>query len=778
MKNNFINEFCRYFFTFLVFVLPMCCAITSVAQIKTQQQKLDSLLIENEHYPRLDSNKLVLLRNVYRQYMRMKDVAGATQYANQSIALARKQNSKFFEAEAYYFLGRFNHGKTNYREAEVLYLKAVEKYREANNQSMVAGTYLDLGALYNGMPDYGKALEVNQKAIAIYQQINERVSLASCYTNVAEIYQSLDQQSNALNYLQKALAIFLAEGTDRGVAVVYNSIGEAYLTAADQELYKMGVSVAQKKEKALLNLQKGLSVARKLNDFTVLGPIYQDLGNVYEAMGSRTLAFNAYTQAIAYNKMDENKSALASSLLALGIFYEDDQQNKKAEDLLLGALKIGKQYQLLEIQRDAYFKLSEITEKRREFARSLHYHQQYIAFKDQIFNEDKEKEITRKQLQLDFSIKERDYQLQQQLTNGELQRQVLLAKQQQQQLVLRQQQLAISNQEKSLQRLTFLKKQADLENQQSFQSHLLNQQQLKAKLGQEIKDKQISLQKNQLRFNRNVNIFLGILLAVLLASGIFAYNAHRKSVKLNQLVSQQKTELENLSRVKDRIFSVVSHDMRSPINSLISLIQLLEDGDISLDKLKKYAGSLKHTLGYTSAMMENLLNWASSQMQGFKPVTEKFDLHFSVQEVINGLIAGAVQKKIGLHNELQSGTLCCADMNMTSLVLRNLIGNAIKFTPAQGTIKVSAQLFAQQIAIVIADTGVGMTEKQISDFNNLNHHQPVKSTIGTNQEKGMGIGLVLCKTFTTMMGGNLNAKSKPGEGTTFTLSLPSICQES
>ncbi|RZL37124.1 MAG: hypothetical protein EOP00_28885, partial [Pedobacter sp.] len=382
------------------------------------------------------------------------------------------------------------------------------------------------------------------------------------------------------------------------------------------------------------------------------------------------------------------------------------------------------------------------------------------------------KEITRKQLELNFGVKEREYQLKQQLTDADLKQKSLIAKQQEQQLTLRNQQLALSDKEKSLQRLTFLQKQADLENDKLEQASLLKQQEYKSLLDKQVKNRQISLQQVELRFNKNVNLFLGLLAVVLLTSAIVVFFAQRKAVRLNRIVSEQKRELENLNTVKDRIFSVVSHDLRSPVNSLISITQLLEDGNISQDKLIRYAGMLKRNLNYTSSMMENLLNWASSQMQGFKPIFEPIDLLICSTDVIKSMEATALPKKITLINAVDQNVICNTDANMLSLVLRNLISNAIKFTPENGRVVVSNEIANEFITVVVKDNGVGLTDAQVQAINNSAiYAETGKTTRGTNDEKGTGIGLTLCKKFSRLLKGSLTVKSDQS-GATFTLKIP------
>lgn len=759
-----MRKICFLFCLFILF------SFTTKAQ--NLQKRLDSLLAVNNSHPKDDSAKLVIYNLLYRQYIKMKDKVKTDEYLDKSIFLAQKINQKWYEAEAYNRKGRGYHGVANYQKAAEFYEKAINAFTLVKDMNNVAGMYLNLGALYQAIPDFAKSLEMSQKAMVIYQANGNINDLGSVYTNIAGIYQELGQHSNALNYYTKALKIFKENDVKRGIAVVYNSIGTNYMFASSEELVKMAINGNQKDQKALDNLNNGLKVALLLDDASVLSPLYRDLGSVYERMGRRDLALSSYLKSITFSNEIDNKTEYGNTLIALANFYVEEKTYDQAMSSLTEALKIGERDQTLDLQKDAYQLLSTIEEKRGNYNASLASYKKYITIRDLIFNAQKEREITRKQLQIDFAVKEKDYQLKQQATDGALQRQVLLAKQQEQKLILRQQALAISDKEKRLQRLTFLKKQADLENEKRFQQGMRTREQLKAKLDKEIKDREINAQRAELSVNRNITIFISVFAIILLGSAIVVFFAHRKTVKLNAIVSNQKVELEKLGRVKDRIFSVVGHDMRTPVNSLISFIQLLEDGNMEPQKLNRYAGQLKNTLTYTSSMMENLLNWASSQMEGFKPIIEPFDCSIYAQEVVDSLIEIAKKKKITINNKLPKDSLCLADVNMTTLVLRNLINNSIKFTNENGTINLSLKENDEQLCILIEDNGIGLAQDQIDNFNRAGFDENAKTTLGTNKEKGTGIGLMLCRTFTQLMNGSLQVQSQKGIGTTFILLLP------
>ena len=758
--------------SFVACIAFLIFGFDAIAQTKTSQQKLDSLLLLNQKYIKQDSVKGVLLTDILRLYGRLNNTDKVEEYALTSLQLSNKLGSKNLAAFTYNRVGLFYHGVSNYQKAEENYKKSLKEYLLIGNQNKVAGLYMSLGALYISIPDYGKALEMNQKAVNIYQKTNSDDELSNCYINISEIYQDLGQHKQALEYVRMALKFFIKNDDIRGQALAYEGIGLAYFKATPAELISMDILPNQKLSVALENFNKSLKIAEHIedNDDIVSGNKI-NIGLVYEKMGQNDLAFKSYQSSIDITKKSNAKRDYAESLQALGNFYNNQRDYSNAVRLLTQTLNIAQQNKFLDIERDANLVLSEAYDKLKKYDESLAFYKQYVLVKDEIFNEEKEREITRRQMQLDFGVKEKDYQLKQQITTGELQQQVLLAKQQQQKLILRQQELALSDKEKILQRLKFLQKQKDLEAEKRVQGSDFERSKLISRNEALEKNRQISDQKQQIKYDGKVKIFLSVAIALVLFTAGLIYFNQRKTTKLNKIINKQKRELEQLSRVKDRIFSVVSHDMRTPVNSLISFIQLLEEGNIEQIKLNRYAASLKNNLTYTSSMMENLLNWAASQMQGFNPYLETIDAHSLSIEVINSLQSVADLKQIEIHNNINQGAECKADFNMLSLVLRNLIGNSIKFTPEKGIITLSTEANSEQLQITISDTGVGMPEEFVSHFNKSEYQGAGVSTPGTNKEKGTGLGLLLCRTFMGLMDSKITVSSAKNKGTQFTLWL-------
>lgn len=307
-------------------------------------------------------------------------------------------------------------------------------------------------------------------------------------------------------------------------------------------------------------------------------------------------------------------------------------------------------------------------------------------------------------------------------------------------------------------------------------------QELQARYDTDLKNKQLAAQSAQIRSNKKINLFLGISSALLFVIGLLIYLNQRKTKKLNVCISRQSEELqhksrelEHLNQVKDRLFSTISHDMRTPVNSLLSFTMLLDQGAVPAEKLAVYATELKNNLGYTAGLMDNLLNFARSQMQGYQPKIEPVDLADTTTDAVSLLAATAQQKSIAVHNLVTPGTRVMADVNMMALIIRNLLTNAIKFTHHNGTIRLSAGPGKPgSIDWQIQDSGIGIDAALVSAFNRNNdpNEQPLAHTPGTNREKGTGLGLLLSKSFLALMNGTITVHSETGKGTTFIISLP------
>lgn len=241
--------------------------------------------------------------------------------------------------------------------------------------------------------------------------------------------------------------------------------------------------------------------------------------------------------------------------------------------------------------------------------------------------------------------------------------------------------------------------------------------------------------------------------------------------EIEQKLKEQELLLKELNATKDKFFSIIAHDLKNPFtvlkNSTYLLSKHLENGDISksIEKAKMITNSVKN--GYS--LLENLLLWSKSQTGVLKIVIEDVNLKNRVEAIFNELENHANLKDISIKNEISHDLLVKADVNLISVVLRNLITNAIKFTNNGGKITIIAKANIDNIEIAVIDTGIGIPKK--------NHHRLFKlddnfSRIGTAKETSSGLGLILCKEFVEKHNGKIWFESKENKGSIFRFTLP------
>ncbi|SHH96641.1 Signal transduction histidine kinase [Chryseolinea serpens] len=291
------------------------------------------------------------------------------------------------------------------------------------------------------------------------------------------------------------------------------------------------------------------------------------------------------------------------------------------------------------------------------------------------------------------------------------------------------------------------------------------------------------LKQQQMRNQRLVTWFLsvGIFSLTALIFVLWRLRAQQKkandalSIK-NKAIEQQKEEiqaqaesLQELNHLKSKLFSVISHDLRGPINNLQSLLELVTNRIMQPEEFLAISDKLKSNLNVTQRTLENLLNWSLSQMEGLRTEQKKFEIKSVMEEACRLMEDLAHRKNIIIENTTRTPVMVMADPDQVQLILRNLIHNAIKFSKTDGKVLVSASEHHDECHVRIKDFGIGMTQEEKEM---ILSSQEYFTKIGTQQEKGTGLGLLLCKEFIHRNGGTLTIDSHPGHGTEITFTLP------
>lgn len=250
-----------------------------------------------------------------------------------------------------------------------------------------------------------------------------------------------------------------------------------------------------------------------------------------------------------------------------------------------------------------------------------------------------------------------------------------------------------------------------------------------------------------------------------------AESMNAQYVELAENYALAKEELEKLNQEKNKFFSIIAHDLRSPFTSLMGFTALLEQRAelLTPEKVKDYAETINASANRVFKLLENLLEWSRLQMDRIEFTPGTFKMSDMTIKTLDVLGPVAAEKSIQLIDS-DGAPNVYADPHMVDAVIRNLVNNAIKFTPEGGTITVAYETTQMGNArINISDTGVGMTEETLNKLFNLADNV---TTAGTDGEKGTGLGLLLCKELVERNGGKLYVTSELGKGSTFSFTLP------
>lgn len=227
--------------------------------------------------------------------------------------------------------------------------------------------------------------------------------------------------------------------------------------------------------------------------------------------------------------------------------------------------------------------------------------------------------------------------------------------------------------------------------------------------------------------------------------------------------------MQEINETKDKLFSIIGHDLRGPIGAFQGLLKLLKDGEVGQSEFMEFIPKLRHDIDHISFTLNNLLSWGQTQMNGSITKPSMVNVESIVKENMHLLSEIAEKKSIKLSSQLASNTLVWSDSDQIDIVIRNLISNALKFTPDNGMVTISSNEMSHFWQISVRDTGVGIDKDIIQK---LFCKKSNITTYGTNNEKGTGLGLSLCKEMVEKNGGDIWVESHVRKGSTFHFTMP------
>ncbi|HTF19453.1 MAG TPA: tetratricopeptide repeat-containing sensor histidine kinase [Chryseolinea sp.] len=614
--------------------------------------------------------------------------------------------------------------------------------------------------------DFGQARVYADEALSLANKLEDLPTKVAAYQNKAMLLTISGDYSAALRYDNLTLENDIVLHDSTNISRDYNNIGNDY--------YDLG-----EYDDAFFYFAQSHRVALAARDTFRMLVADHNVGRVFKEMGQYETAVQ---HLLASKKLSEHLhdvEGIAYTYDEIGDVQLRRQQYDSAEQSLSLALNIARKGEFKIVQPRIYGKLATVAFRKGGYDRAL-------SFYDTAYHLNERTNDRHGMAEVDLGravIFTSQSRYEEALAN--LENSLTVAKE----LNARILEIKCYNQLSQLwemkadfkKSLMYYKQYKQLEDSlfsQELQGKLLRSQ---LRFETEARDSQIArlnqkdaIQSSELRkqeFVRNILVVVMALSVILLIS---VYRSGRRRRQINTLLLQHQEEmekrseeLERLNQVKDKFFSIISHDLRSPVNALSGLLDLLDKGAVSASELPKHIKELKARFNHTRTLLNNLLDWTLLQMDKLSVQAAKIDVYNIVEENIQ-LLSAVQSKDIRLINEVPRNAIGFADSNTINLVIRNLITNAIKFTNDGGTVRIAAREKDAEWLVSVKDNGVGINNEVMKIL--FDKTAPY-TTRGTANEKGTGLGLILCKEFVEKNGGRIWVESEDGKGSTFFFTL-------
>lgn len=579
--------------------------------------------------------------------------------------------------------------------------------------------------------DYVRSIPFYEKAIPLYAQLNDSLSLTNCYSSIGLCHYYLLQGEKAITQYFKALKY--AEHNKEYTAEIYANIALAHQKMKN---YVNSIEFYRKALKINLSVKDSTSTAV---DYNGIGAIYVNMAKYDSALVNFRIAYRLFTKI-------KNAGYQAISLFNIASIYPNypdslDKAIYYSNQSWLKFKELGWNDYEATIENGLaviYLQQKKYKEAIEAFNRSLQLADQY---------------------KLGLEMKEPNYsglsQVYEKMGNY---------KDALKYHILYQQSSDSLEEKEKYEQLINMEKQYETEKSENEIIRLQAKQ---------------KLTEIQLHNNKLLKVLGFITASLLLMLAFFMhikYIEKKRSNKLleekNQTIAQSEHTLRLLNAAQNKFFSIIAHDIKNPFHTVLGYSYLLHnDYDRFTDEERqKFAGDIHHSTNNIFRLLQNLLDWSRSRTGTLTVSPTNTELNQLIKNALGILNSLAEQKKIQITHDYSEELKIYADPLMVEVILRNLINNAIKFTPQNGKIKITAQQVQNEVKICITDNGVGISDE---DVQNLFRIESKVKRRGTNNEDGSGLGLILCKEFVDKNKGVIWAESTPGKGSCFFVTLPS-----
>ncbi len=657
------------------------------------------------------------------------------QYALQAIELAEANDYSQGIVQANIQIGWTILRSGFMDDAAAYFLKAKALAEELDFLEGIADAAHGLGTARMDNGELEEGLALHEEALTIRLEIKDLKGVGLSYNQIGIVHAYMGDYPTCLEYFLKALDIQQQLGNEETIAGNYNNIALVYerldQTEKALEYYQKALAINEKQnnvrgmalnnlnivnsyrdlnqnDQALSHAEKSLTLSRELGAQRLISLSLGNLGALYTDLGNYAKALDYQYQANVMHKEQGDIPSLANSSIQLGEIYNELGRYDESIIYLLEGKMMAEDIGNPDLLASAYDHLSDTYVSLMQYRNAYDSHVQFKKLADSVMNDENTRQLARVEAEFEF-------------------------KQEKDSLQFAQEQ----------ERLAF---ESDIEQRGFVQ----------------------------------LVTFLGLILTLSLVLVIYFFlrakqKANRQLIELNQEIKNQRDSLEALNQMKTRLFSIISHDLRGPMSTFIGFYDLLSnhidkrykvDGD---EELKKMRIHMHDSSNRALQLMDSLLKWALKEEDAIPYHPKKLDLKRVIFETVDALNPQALAKKITLESTITNTIHVWADKNSLMTIFRNLVNNALKFTPEKGQVQIEAKNEEDTVVVIVKDTGIGMPPEKLEKLFEMNEK---KVTRGTKGEKGSGLGLNLVYDFIKMNKGTIEVTSEEGKGTTFSVFLP------
>ncbi|TAJ09389.1 hypothetical protein DMA11_20145 [Marinilabiliaceae bacterium JC017] len=647
----------------------------------------------------------------------------ARQYYQQAIELALDLEKTDALATANHHLGRITSRQQQYTSAIEYLKKAIHYYTKAGKNQETGAVYNSIGAVYWYQRNYPKALEFFHQALRLGKEHNDLRLEQKAHGNIGVIYETLAQYDKALAEQTQAFELASQLNLDKAKASSYNNIGNIYLATHHYE-------------KAKDNYLASLELFSSLNDQEGKSTCYNNLGDTYLGQNEISQALHCYQLMLNYEESVHDTIDIALAYTNMGNTYLTAGQYPEAIIHFQNALSLLSLFNDIAMEGELHLLIGEAL----------------IAMDDINLAES----YFFRCIDICSTIGDRR----------------LLAKAYNNiaHLYLQQKEYKKAFEFKNLY--------ATLKDTINNEKSLENMARMDAIFNSIKQDEVISeLQNDNLSFSESIaklkssKIILFIASIFLFIIALFLFLLFRFKQKTSLELKKTNKQLSKLNATKDKFFSIIAHDLKSPFTSLMGFSEMLSlhAEHKNTNEVIEYSQIIHNSTKKLFNLVENLLKWSRTQLGTTKYYPEVVDISIHSNNIISLLRFNAEEKDIVITSKIEKELLGWADINLFSTVMRNLLSNAIKFSQVGSIIKVNGYRINEDIQLSVTDTGIGIRREHLDKLFKTGSNVTRK---GTFNEKGTGLGLLLCKEFVEINKGAIWAESEYGNGSTFYFTIP------